>query len=212
MLRPLLKGLALMAGLCLVAWVLGTGASHWKDTAWIDVTVRGRGWQGVAWFLGVGAVAVAAGLPRQAVSFAGGYAFGFIAGTAWTLIATLAGCAAAFSYARLLARGTLRRRFPARIQRLDDFLKDHPVSMTILVRFLPFTNNLLTNLAAGVSSVPATPFFVGSLLGYVPQTLIFTLLGSGAHDGSWRIAMSVALFVASTVMGVVLYRQQRRAV
>ncbi len=208
-LRVLVRGALLLAGLALVGWVVAAGHAQFADHGWIDDTVRRRGGTGVGLFVGIGAIAIAAGLPRQVLSAAAGYAFGIGWGLAWAMTASLLGCAGAFTYARALARAPLRRRFPDRVRRLDAFLKEHPIKMTIMVRFLP-GNNLLTNLAAGVSSVPPLPFFVGSLLGYLPQTLIFALLGSSPHGQMvWRLTSGITLFFVSTLVGVVLYRRQR---
>ena len=83
--------------------------------------------------------------------------------------------------------------------------------MTLLIRLLPLGNNLVTNLAAGVSSVKATPFFLGSTIGYLPQTLVFSLVGSGISvDQELRIAISIFLFVISGLIGVSLYRKYRK--
>jgi len=82
--------------------------------------------------------------------------------------------------------------------------------MTLLIRFLPFGSNLVTNLAAGVSRVPAFPFFAGSAIGYLPQTVVFALLGSGvAVDPELRFGLSAVLFAASGAVGVYLYRRFR---
>jgi uncharacterized membrane protein YdjX (TVP38/TMEM64 family) len=101
-------------------------------------------------------------------------------------------------------------KFAMRVRRIDDFLHDNPITMTVLIRFLPVGSNLLTNLLAGVSSVRPWPFFAGTLLGYTPQTVVFVLLGSGMQvDPLLRVSLSVALFVASAVLGVFLYKRLR---
>jgi uncharacterized membrane protein YdjX (TVP38/TMEM64 family) len=192
--------------------VKATGLSGLFDEAWIDAEIRGRGLSGEALFLAVGAVLTALGFPRQAVCFLGGYAFGFDLGTVLSLAASLGGCVLAFLYARLLGRSFVQGRFPDRIRRIDDFLRANPFSMTLLVRLLPVGSNVVTNLAAGVSGVRALPFLAGSLIGYVPQTAIFALLGSGIHfDPMMRIAASVALFVVSGMVGVYLFRRYRKS-
>jgi uncharacterized membrane protein YdjX (TVP38/TMEM64 family) len=110
----------------------------------------------------------------------------------------------------MLGRDFVVSRFPGRVKRIDDFLRDNPLSMTLLIRLLPLGSNLVTNLAAGVSSVSAVPFFQGSAIGYLPQTLIFALVGSGISvDPELRIAISVILFVISGILGVSLYRKNR---
>lgn len=210
--RPLFKGLiliGLMAGIGFVFKALGLDND--TVTQWLDKEVIGQGVAGEVLFVLVGAALVSVGMPRQFVAFGGGYAFGLIGGTAIALCAQVLGCVFSFFYARLLGRRLVQDRFGARIAKIDAFLKGHPFTMTLLIRFLPAGNNLMTNLAAGVSTVAAAPFILGSALGYVPQTVIFALIGTGVQiDPVVNIGLGVALFVASGVLGVWLYRRVRR--
>jgi uncharacterized membrane protein YdjX (TVP38/TMEM64 family) len=104
----------------------------------------------------------------------------------------------------------VRRIFPDKLQRFEAFISGHTFTMTLLVRLLPAGSNLVTNLIAGVSKIPKLHFFAGSFIGYLPQTLIFALAGSGLTVGShWQIGLSIVLFIISGVMGVRLYRQMR---
>jgi len=212
-LKPYLRGLALIASFVALGYLVkATGLSGLFDEAWVDAEIRGRGLSGEALFLAIGAVLTALGFPRQAVCFLGGYAFGFDFGTLLSLAASLGGCVLAFLYARLLGRSFVQGRFPDRIRRVDDFLRANPFSMALLVRLLPVGSNVVTNLAAGVSGVRTLPFLAGSLIGYVPQTAIFALLGSGIHfDPMMRIAASIALFVVSGMVGVYLFRRYRKS-
>ncbi|MEJ0045469.1 MAG: hypothetical protein WDN04_04530 [Rhodospirillales bacterium] len=57
-----------------------------------------------------GGALTAAGLPRQAVAFAGGYAFGALAGGLLSLLAQMLGCVAGYVAARTLAGGWAARR------------------------------------------------------------------------------------------------------
>jgi len=209
--RALLRGLVLIATLVLVGFLLeGLGLRDALDTGWIDTQVRGRGLSGDVLFVLAGAVAIGIGLPRQAVCFLGGYAFGFVEGTAWAMLASLLGCVGAYFYARFMARGPVAARFPERVARLDSFLAGNTFTMTLLVRLLPIGSNLITNLAAGVAGVAAVPFFLGSTVGYLPQSVVFALLGSGIQvDPLVRIGASVILFVASGGLGVWLFRHYR---
>ena len=83
--------------------------------------------------------------------------------------------------------------------------------MTLVVRLLPVGHNLTTTLAAGVSRIRTAPFLAGSLIGYLPQTLVFALAGSGVGlDAKPRIALAAALFIASAALGAWLYRRYRK--
>jgi len=208
-LRILSRGLLLIAALAAIAWAYEkTGLGTVLDTTWIDEEVRGKGALGEILFFATATLFLSIGLPRQVVSFLGGYAFGFFAGTALALAATALGCVIAFGFARLLGRVKVRKRFSERIQRIDSFLHDNPFSMSLLIRLLPAGSNFLTNLTAGVSSVRAAPFIAGSTLGFIPQTVIFALAGSGVSlDPTLRIGLAMALFVVAGAIGLSLYRK-----
>lgn len=207
--RLVLRSAALFLSLVLVGAALHvSGLAGMLDEKWIDAYVRGQGLRGEALFVAAGAMFVAVGLPRQVVAFLAGYAFGFAIGSALALLAAALGCVAAFAYARLFGRELVAARFPARVRRIDDFLAEHPFTMTLLIRFLPIGSNLITNLAAGVSRVPFAPFVAGSAVGYIPQTVVFALVGSGvAVDLASRVILGAVLFAASGVLGVYLYRR-----
>ncbi len=204
----LIRGLALFVSLVVLGVVLKTGVVF--NEAWIDSVIRSQGLKGVLIFVAVGWGVTSVGLPRQLVAFLGGYAFGFVYGTGLALAATTLGCITAFLFARVLARDWVAGKISDRIRRIDGFLSENPFSMTLLIRFLPLGSNFLTNLAAGVSSVSWAPFVAGSALGYIPQMLVFALVGSGISlDPELRISLSVVLFVVSGVIGITLYRRYR---
>jgi len=209
--RGLLRGLVFLASLVAIGFLVqAMQIDAFLDKTWIDTEVRGRGVAGELLLVGVGAVFVAVGLPRQVISFLAGYGFGFTTGLFVALAATSLGCIITFFYARFLGRDVVSRRFPGKIRRIDDFLADNPFTMTLLIRFLPAGSNLLTNLAAGVSRVGWVPFVAGSAIGYIPQTAVFALVGSGIGvDPVWRIGLSVILFLACGGLGIYLYRRYR---
>lgn len=162
-------------------------------------------------FVALAALALAVGAPRQAVAFAGGYAFGFWEGAALAWLSAGLACAADFFWARAIGRDWARRRLGGRLARADAFLGAYPFSATLGLRLLPIGNNLALNLAAGVSGVAAAPFLAASLLGYLPQTAIFALLGQGVRVAeAVQIAAGVAMFAASGLIGAALLRRYRR--
>ena len=112
--RVILRGLVLIATMVAVGWLFEVvGIKSMLNTGWVDQAVRGQqGLYGEALYLLVGAVAVAIGLPRQAVSFGAAYAFGPWMGLALALLATLLGSVTTFYYARFIGRDALTRRFP----------------------------------------------------------------------------------------------------
>lgn len=161
------------------------------------------------------------GLPRQILCFTAGLACGFWEGSALATIATLAGAMGCFSWARWGGRHWTTRRLngnasapqtrrgvKAQFFRMKRALHHHPFASVMTLRLLPVGSSLLLNLFAGVSGVATGPFAAATLIGSLPQTMIFVLLGSGAKiDGTGRVALAVVLFAASGALGVWLLRR-----
>lgn len=208
----IIRGLLFILSLIGVALLFKfSGLENLLNMSWVDSHIRGSdGFQGEILFIALGSLVTALGLPRHGVAFIGGYAFGLLNGAVLGLFGSLLGCILAFFYARYLGRKLISERFNNKILRLDDFLQDNTFTMTLLIRLLPLGSNLVTNLVAGVSRARALPFFGGSAIGFLPQTAIFALLGSGMNvDPLARISIAVVLFICSTLLGVYLFRKYR---
>ncbi len=204
--RLLWRPALLLAGLAVVAAVLRTVPDHLLAWASDDQDSAGD----LMGFVAAGAVLCAAGVPRQVVAYAAGFAFGLWGGGALALLAQIAGCVLDFVWARAVARDWARRRIGTRLARVDTFLAANPFTATVMLRLLPVGNNLVLNLAAGVSSVPAGRFLAGSAVGYLPQILVFVLLGSGARLARGaEFGLGAALFIASAALGMLLLRRLR---
>lgn len=162
-----------------------------------------------------GAALCALGAPRQAVAFAGGFVFGPWQGGALALLAQGLGCAADYAAARLISSKQAGSAIPAgrvgdAALRIGAVVRGNPFAATLTLRLLPAGNNLLLNLAAGAAGIPAGAFISASILGYVPQTLIFALLGSGTQLGQTTQALvAIGLFAASLLLGFWLLQRQR---
>ncbi|MBO1073118.1 TVP38/TMEM64 family protein [Roseomonas marmotae] len=212
-LGPVGRVVLLAAGLGLGGWLLrelGGGAPE----AWVERFGLHRTLWGESVFFLLGALACAVGVPRQAVAFLGGYAFGAWTGTGLSLLAQLLGAAFSFGWAAAIGRDWAERRLTGRMGRrlrgLRDVLAASPFNAALALRLLPVGNNLALNLLAGLSGIPALAFLAGSAVGYLPQTVIFALVGSGvAVDRQWQIGLAAGLFVVSAVLGFWMLRRHR---
>jgi uncharacterized membrane protein YdjX (TVP38/TMEM64 family) len=210
--RVWIRGFVLIVVLVAGGWLLKIGAADFLDEAWIDANIRDAGPGGVAMFLAIASLLAAGGFPRQVISFLAGYAYGLGVGFGYAMIASAAGCVLAFIVARYVARDLVAHRLPRRFQRIDEFLSRNTFTATLAIRFMPLGNNLAVNLAAGLSRADAWLFLAASVLGYMPQTFVFALLGSGLSvEPELRLSLGVVLFVAATALGIYLFRKYRRA-
>ena len=215
--KAAIKGLVMLAGLGLAVYLARTTGvdDMLRNTQWFNDHVLGSGFKAVLIFLGVGALFTAAGLPRQLLAFLGGFAFGTLGGTVLSTLGTGLGCALASGYTRWGGREFVVRKLGGRIQQLEGFLRHKPFRTSLAIRLFPLGSNGLTNVAAGVSSIPLMPFILGSTIGYLPQNFIFALFGAGMNRESTlgvtlSIAMGVVLFAVSIWLGLAVYRSYRR--
>ncbi|WP_270936101.1 TVP38/TMEM64 family protein [Falsiroseomonas oryzae] len=213
--RALLKLLLLAAGL-LAGGALLRELGGVPGTAWVDRSIRDEGLWGEVVFVAMGAALTVFGLPRQGVAFLGGYAFGALLGTLLGLAAQLLGCAAAYGWARLLGRDWAERRlhgrFGHRLRPLRDVLAKSPFEATLALRLLPIGSNIALNLLAGMAALRAVPFLAGSALGYLPQTVVFALLGKGIRvEGAWQLALGAVLLLVSFGLGLWMLRRHKAA-
>nr|WP_321985936.1 VTT domain-containing protein [uncultured Lichenicoccus sp.] len=203
--RALFKAALLLGGLVAAGVLLRAlpGLNH----AMLQGGVLQRGLEGRLIFLGIGTLVCAVGLPRQAVGFAGGFAYGLVVGTLLTTLATLAGCLVDLFWARAIGRDWVRRRIRhGRLVRLDGFIAANPFSAILTLRLLPVGSSLMVSLFSGVLGVRASPFAAATLLGSLPQTVIFGLLGAGVGIGHGaQVLLGLALFVASGIIGLYLF-------
>ena len=200
---PTIKALILLF-LIGISWYLlrhTPAAKLLQDYEWIRLRISENGFYGPLIFIPGGALLTAIGFPRIAFSAISGFVFGFTVGSLFGLAGTITGCIITFYYAKLLGRGFIEKRIPQRLRKFEELLKEHSFSMTLMVRLFPIGNNMLTNLLAGVSSIKPVPYFLGSLIGYIPQTLIFALIGSGVRKEIWlRGSLSILLFALSLLI------------
>ncbi|WP_046854103.1 TVP38/TMEM64 family protein [Pseudomonas sp. CCOS 191] len=197
-------------GLLVISWLLnGSELIPPLDTQWVEHHIRGYGLEGALLFLLAATMFTAVGLPRQAMAFLAGYAFGVGPGCAIAVLATTLGCIPALGYARLASASPMLQAIQRRIPSVGRYLHHRPFLATLLARLSPVGSNLLTNLVAGLYRVPLPAFLSASALGFVPQSLIFALLGDGGNvSPTLRFVGASALFLVCLLLGTWLLKHQ----
>jgi uncharacterized membrane protein YdjX (TVP38/TMEM64 family) len=205
----------MLAGFLIVStWLLTL--TPWSRGATFERVVQLQQWLaqwGVwAWlaFAAVGTGLVSIGLPRIILAAVGGAMFGVVLGTLWSTVAAALAILAPFLYSRHLGRELVARRMGRRLQRFDDLLGQHGFMVVLLIRLCPVGNNFLTNYLAGVTAIPLGTFLTASFLGYLPQNLIFALLGSGFTDHPHlRLWGGIGLLVAFSLFFLWYFRRSK---
>lgn len=204
----MIKTVLKMTGLILLALFLYFASDHplWQhlsDRVWIAQYVEDQGSRAILLLLLTGILFTACGGPRQLIALLFGCLFGATLGISYTMLCIAASAAITYWLARIALKQPLGKYFPKKLQRFEQFVQIRPFGKILLLRLLPIGNNLLTNLCSGIISVPFQAFFLGSVLGYLPQTLIFALIGSGIGNG---LPLSQTVSVIVIVICLYLFR------
>ncbi len=170
--------------------------------------LQSAGATGLILFLLAGILATSIGLPRQLLAFIGGLSYGVGVGVLLSLLAALCGCALTATVSRRYFARVIGERFPKPIATLNRLLTDDLFLKILILRLQPFGTNLLTNVCIGFTRTSLRVFMLASAVGYIPQMLVFSLLGAGVRVGSQtQLMLSIVLLLISIALGAYLYKR-----
>lgn len=161
--------------------------------------------------LAIGVSVLTVGLPRQFVAIACGYILGVEQGFVLALVATTLACFLTAIISRYVLAGFVHNRYPKQQQGLFRFLSINEFTKALIIRLLPIGSNFLTNVVAGACNIKLTPFVFGSMLGFIPQVLVFNLVGAGISLSSGQhLVIGGSLFGVAMILGYWLYLKERK--
>lgn len=197
--------LALVAGLALVTALVLEHAPYLLSTAWLRDRVAAAGPLAPVAFVLVQALqVVVAPVPGQALGAVGGYLFGGVAGTVYSIIGVFLGSLVAFELARRFGRPFVERVVdPEALADFDGFVARHGRVGLFLAFLLPtFPDDLLCVLA-GVSEIRRTELLALVLVGRTPSFVLAAYAGAGAAAGRHWLVMALvgSLVVVTVVVG-----------
>ncbi|NJN73608.1 MAG: TVP38/TMEM64 family protein [Limnothrix sp. RL_2_0] len=155
-------------------------------------------------FLGLYIVLTVVGMPGTVLTTVGGILFGLSWGTFWSVLGATLGALGAFWTARYLLKDWLCQKFrhhPA-LHRLDQSVSKQPLSLVLTLRFAPISPFNLLNFLFGLTPIHWFPYTLGTFIGIIPGTMIYTWLGvSGktAFSGGDRLPLIIALGLLTTL-------------
>ncbi|MEO0828352.1 MAG: TVP38/TMEM64 family protein [Cyanobacteria bacterium J06635_1] len=135
-------------------------------------------------FIGAHIIATAFGVPGTVLVIVGGAIFGVFWGTVWSVVGATLGAIAAFCLARYLLHDWFKQRFSRskRLQQVNQMMHHQGLSCVMALRFAPISPFNLVNFLLGLTSVPMRHYALGTLIGIIPGTLVYTWLGVTGRD------------------------------
>ncbi len=163
-------------------------------------------------FFGLATTLIFVGAPRLIFCALGGALFGFVEGLALSQTATMLGSLGPFLFARWSAREWVTAKLSSfKIAR--EHLQNPSVMDVFLLRHIPIWG-VFINLLLGSNNVRLRTFFIGSFFGFLPQGIVFTLIGSGIGEESTLIVVSrvwcaILVLVVATIITRRVTRRDR---
>ncbi len=156
-------------------------------------------------FVALYATATALAVPGAILTLAGGAIFGFWWGTLLNFAAANIGANAAFAIARTLGRDGVRHLMGAdsdALAKLDRVVGRHGLRGLLTLRLIPLVPFNALNFGAGLLPLGWRTYALGTLVGILPGTAIYTFFADALLQGSQEASREALARVA--VAGVLL--------
>lgn len=138
-------------------------------------------------------------IPLFLVASANGYIFGLVWGSLVTLAGAMLGSTIAFYLARILARNYITSRLGRYMNNVQAMNQAGP-RVVFLARLVPFIPSSVISYAAGLSRMSFAGFFLASILGKLPEIIVYTALGHSLDRAESLLSkLTVVLLIISLV-------------
>lgn len=159
-------------------------------------------WWGPIGFILIYGVGCVFALPGSLLTLCGGAIFGVIWGTVYNILASNLGATLAFFMARYFGRDFVASLVKGRIESFDEKVASHGFRFIFTLRLIPLVPFNGLNLGSGLSKIKYRDYLLGSVLGMLPGTFIYTYFADAllkGTTGSGRKAYS-NLIIASALL------------
>lgn len=143
------------------------------------------------------------------LTVAGGFLFGPVTGTLWTVIGATLGAATVFLAARSAFGAVLRARAGSMLARLEAEFRRNAFHYLLFLRLVPAFPFWLVNIAPAFFGMALGPFLLATLIGILPGTFVFAYFGHGldaallnADDFSLRAVATPEILIALTLLAL----------
>lgn len=166
--------------------------------------LRGH-WWGPAAFILVYGIGCVFAIPGSLLTLLGGGIFGVMWGTVYNILASNLGATHAFLMARYFGRDFVAGFMKGRIESFDEKIAGHGFRFIFTLRLIPLIPFSALNFGAGLSRITYRDYVLGSVLGMLPGTFIYTYFAdallkgaTGAGKKAW-----INLIIASSLLIII---------
>ncbi|MCC6547159.1 TVP38/TMEM64 family protein [Candidatus Sumerlaeota bacterium] len=215
--KGLKRDIALIVTIVVVLALVGYYMKHYVDVqhfkAYLhpDGSFKERVESYVIFVLAMGLL-IALGFPRVLVCGVGGAVYGAALGIVLNTAASVLGALGPYQIGKSVLRRTMKRRLGRHFETWKRRFQRNGFLWTLNLRLLPGANATLTGVICGACKVKVLPYIAATALGTIPQTAIFSMLGSGATGGkNYQIFIGAGIFiVVALAQGVYLRNKKKK--
>lgn len=138
--------------------------------------------------------------PSNLISISGGILFGPVKGFILSMLGFMISGTMAFFLSQFLGKDFVRGIVGDKFIKLDDNMKKNGFKILFLLRLPPILPYDPLSYACGFTNIKYKHFILASVLGVIPETLCFSILGpSFRHPFSLKFIIPVAVVLLTTV-------------
>ncbi|GEL76954.1 TVP38/TMEM64 family membrane protein YtxB [Tenuibacillus multivorans] len=141
--------------------------------------------------------------PASIFSIVGGLAFGAIMGSVLALIGATGGAIVAFLISRRFGEDNFKHK---KVLELMNKFETKGFYYVLLLRFLPVVNFDLISYGAGLSKVSLKDFVKATVIGIIPGTLIYNLMGASLVESDKSTMIWVGVLYLIVVVGPIIWK------
>jgi len=151
-------------------------------------------------------------VPVTLMILATAFAFGPLAGSAYSLVGCLLAAVITYAVGRILGQDKVRRLAGSRLDRVKRRLADHGLATMLTVRLVPIAPYTVVNIMAGAFHIRFRDFIFGTILGMAPGILAITVFERQLEmairePGAGSLGLLAAVVAAIAVTAVIVRRR-----
>ncbi len=210
----LLIGVFLLASFLLKDYMSMEFLNEYKDV--IAAFVLNNYYFSVILFIVACALFVNSPIPLAGVlKIMGGFLFGATLGSVFNIVGTLIGALVGFSIARYLLHDLFEKKYGKRLHPVKDEIKNNGLMYFMALRFTLIFPYFLIHILGGISKINYWKYFVSTLIGVIPGSIIYGYTGNQieqvdqVHDMfTWEIGIMTSLLIVFSLLPVIVKKMK----
>ena len=148
-------------------------------------------------------------IPSQVTTIVAGFLFGPIWGGIYSLIGVTLGSETIYSISKKYGKKLALKIFnPIEIAHFQHFFKQKGNWSIFLARIMPFFPNDLVSFTAGLIRIKRKEFHLYSTLGFIPQIVLFSLIGWGLSPDTAKVTLALLVAVVILLFLAVIFKNK----